>query len=129
MSELQELSGLKPKKRFRGRSLGVQLQEALRDAESLGRVKKRDESESFISRMKLVNARVLTLRMLLSQKKQDGINKLKADNAKLTAANATLKSEVERLTAALAVKSATVSPVTAVNEALANYNANKGGDR
>ncbi len=82
-------------KKTRGPSLQTQLQRALLDAETLQRTTKR--GESYVSEMKLVTARILTLQRMLSRKDRENSQPLKDENAKLKQEIAALKLEVEML--------------------------------
>ena len=68
---------------------------ALLDAKALQQQTKR--GESYISEMKLVTARILTLQRLIRSKEILTIKPLKDENLKLMCQIAALKLEVERL--------------------------------
>jgi DNA-binding FadR family transcriptional regulator len=112
-------------KRFRGKSLAVQLQVALRDAEALQRLETTDDAT--ISRMKLVQSRISSLTLMMNHKRTDQVRKLNEQLKSAKGEIERLKLEVERLTAALAAKPATMSQVSAVEQALAKFEASKGG--
>jgi hypothetical protein len=112
-------------KRFRGKSLAVQLQVALRDAEALQKLEITDDAT--ISRMKLVQSRISSLTLMMNRKRADQVRKLNEQLKSAKGEIERLKLEIERLTAALAAKPATMSQVSAVEQALAKFEASKGG--
>lgn len=113
--------------RRRGKSVESHLRLALTQAEALQQLTKRDES--YISDCKLVQTRIRTLSMLASDKKQEKLGKLKGQLAEAQSEIKRLASENETLKRELASARAktTVSNVSAVEEALAKYEASKGG--
>jgi len=64
-------------KKTRGKSLQSQLAQALLDAETLQKADKTMRGESYISEMKLVTARILTLQRLIRSKEISTIRPLK----------------------------------------------------
>src|SRR5579864_2217867 len=111
-------------KRFRGKSLAVQLQVALRDAEALQKLETTDDAT--ISRMKLVQSRISSLTLMMNRKRADQVRKLNEQLKSAKSEIERLKLEVESLTAALAAKLSTISQVSAVEQALAKFEARKG---
>jgi len=85
------------KKKTRGKSLQSQLAQALLDAETLQKADKTKRGESYVSEIKLVTARILTLQRLLHRKENSSLQPLKDENAKLKQEIASLKVEVETL--------------------------------
>jgi len=74
-------------KKTRGKSLQSQLAQALLDAETLQKADKTMRGESYISEMKLVTARILTLQRLIRSKEISTIRPLKDENLKLKSEN------------------------------------------
>jgi hypothetical protein len=105
-----------PQKRFRGRSLDLQLQEAVRDAQKLMTAGTDDAS---ISRMKLAQTRITSLQRLLNRRESAKLKKALLEIGRLTA-------EVSRLKQELAAKPG-ARPLTEVELALAQYEKEKGG--
>ncbi len=112
-------------KRFRGKSLAVQLQVALRDAEALQKLETTDDAT--ISRMKLVQSRISSLTLMMNRKQADRVRKLNEQLKSAKSEIERLKLEIESLTAALAAKPSTISQVSAIEQALAKFEASKGG--
>jgi len=112
-------------KRFRGKSLAVQLQVALRDAEALQKLETTDDAT--ISRMKLVQSRISSLTLMMNRKRADQVHKLNEQLKSAKSEIERLKLEIESLTAALAAKPSTISQVSAIEQALAKFEASKGG--
>lgn len=83
------------KPRGRGPSLQGQLQRALLDAQALQQQTQR--GESYISEMKLVTARIVTLQRLIRSKENSSLKPLKNENVRLKRDIASLKVEIETL--------------------------------
>ena len=105
------------KKRVRRRSLAVQLQEALNSASALDRAAATDELA--ISRIKLVQTRLITLTRLMHRERHDKLRRAEAEVSRLRLENEKLKQE-------LAAKPA-ARPMTDIERTLAQYEASKNG--
>jgi hypothetical protein len=110
--ETQTTTSTPKTKRVRKRSLAIQLECALRDAEAA--------ATADISTQKLIQTRLVVLTTMQARERHDKLKRALAENERLNAENEGLRQDLQQALAAKATR-----PLTAVEIALQKYQQEK----